>query len=242
MRRQPFSDTGRDLQIAFCASVIVHAFGLLFLSTQTAGNQTPATIHHSEEVISWMVAEPDEEPVGEVTQLSEEAAESPRVESQQNVGLVPEPEHVITQAPWLEHKPAAEFVGAQPAELSKTSQLESRAFTTGDNPTMVMASVPGLLAPTDNVRTSPRYRKVVRPTYPSSARRLNQQGTVIVALCVSELGKAQNVRILESCGIGALDSAAIRAVAAWEFDAATLNGHPVSAVVEVPVEFRLDRN
>lgn len=71
------------------------------------------------------------------------------------------------------------------------------------------------------------------------ARRLKQQGVVLLEVEVNADGRPTDVRVRGSSGFSALDQAALKAVRRWEFEPARIGGLPVSSRVEVPVRFSL---
>jgi TonB family protein len=76
------------------------------------------------------------------------------------------------------------------------------------------------------------------PEYSENARKVKQQGTVILALEVGTDGRPHNIRVIRSLGLG-LDEKAIDAVTSWRFRPALSNGRPVSAPITIEVNFRL---
>lgn len=78
------------------------------------------------------------------------------------------------------------------------------------------------------------------PQYPPQARRLNQQGQVILRAKVDAQGRVQQVEILSSSGFPALDSAAQQAVQQWQFRPALKNNVPIESWVTVPIQFALN--
>lgn len=90
-----------------------------------------------------------------------------------------------------------------------------------------------------SVLARPRYRNNPEPTYPASARRKRQQGTVLLSVVVDSKGRPEKVSIKQGCGIAVLDEAALAAVRTWEFDPAMIGNRPVESEVEVPVRFAL---
>lgn len=78
------------------------------------------------------------------------------------------------------------------------------------------------------------------PAYPSAARRLGLEGTVLLRVQVSASGAPQQVEIVQSSGIALLDEAALNAVKNWSFIPARRGDEPTAAAVEVPVRFRLN--
>lgn len=78
------------------------------------------------------------------------------------------------------------------------------------------------------------------PAYPPMARRLGEQGRVLLRVLVSESGYAENVQIENSSGHGKLDQAAIEAVKQWTFIPAKRSNQAISAYVLVPIKFSLN--
>lgn len=78
------------------------------------------------------------------------------------------------------------------------------------------------------------------PDYPQMARRLGQQGRVLLKVLVAENGAAETVALASSSGFEKLDQAAIEAVKTWSFIPAKRNNEAISAYVLVPVKFSLD--
>jgi len=93
--------------------------------------------------------------------------------------------------------------------------------------------------------TGPRGNSTARPSfnpkppYPSEARRLRQEGRVVLQVTVSAEGRATNVSILRSSGVASLDESAVATVRRWTFDPARLAGVAIPSKVEVPVTFTL---
>lgn len=75
--------------------------------------------------------------------------------------------------------------------------------------------------------------------YPSTSRRLHEEGAVRCRIHVNALGLVEAVEVLLSSGSGRLDEAARLGVAAWTFRPATRDGSPCACVVEHVVSFRL---
>lgn len=78
------------------------------------------------------------------------------------------------------------------------------------------------------------------PDYPQMARRLGQQGRVLLKVLVAENGTAETVVLATSSGFEKLDQAAIEAVKKWSFISAKRSNEAISAYVLVPVKFSLN--
>jgi protein TonB len=136
-------------------------------------------------------------------------------------------------------------VGAVPsASLETTSESSGVQLETSSSATSNGASAPSQTAtarPSDAItRTAkPQGGYQVRPSYPSSARRLGIQGMTTLRVYVAADGRVGEVLIQESAGHPDLDSAAAEAVKQWRFEPARRGTEPVGVWVLLPVEFRL---
>ncbi len=80
------------------------------------------------------------------------------------------------------------------------------------------------------------YKK--EPEYSEEARKAKYQGTVTLYVEVAPNGKAQNIKVLHSLGLG-LDEKAIEAVKQWTFKPGMKDGKPVTVAASIEVNFRL---
>lgn len=88
--------------------------------------------------------------------------------------------------------------------------------------------------------TSPAaYLNNPAPSYPDTARRARQEGTVSLRVLVTAGGRASEVHLAGSSGVSSLDQAAIRAVKRWRFTPARQNGQSITAWVRIPIRFKL---
>lgn len=79
------------------------------------------------------------------------------------------------------------------------------------------------------------------PEYPVAAMRAGDEGTVLVRAQVDANGKPGNVELVQRSRSRDLDRAALAAVRKWTFEPAVRDGKAVASTVQVPVDFRLDR-
>jgi TonB family protein len=86
--------------------------------------------------------------------------------------------------------------------------------------------------------SAPRAIYDPEPQYSEEARKAKFQGAVILAIIVGADGRAHDVKIARSLGMG-LDEKAIEAVKQWRFLPAMKDGQPVSVLVNVEVDFRV---
>lgn len=77
------------------------------------------------------------------------------------------------------------------------------------------------------------------PEYPKLAKRMGEEGRVILKVLVSATGLSETVSVERSSGFERLDQAAIDAVKQWRFVPARKGGQALSAFVLVPLKFSL---
>jgi protein TonB len=76
------------------------------------------------------------------------------------------------------------------------------------------------------------------PEYSEEARKAKYQGTCVLWLVVGPDGKARDIRVARTLGLG-LDEKAMEAVKTWKFEPAMKDGKPVAVQINVEVTFRL---
>jgi periplasmic protein TonB len=86
--------------------------------------------------------------------------------------------------------------------------------------------------------TAPALIYKVEPEYSEEARKAKYQGTVLLYVQVDSSGKAINMRVLHSLGLG-LDEKAMEAVRKWKFKPGMKDGKPVTVEAQIEVNFRL---
>lgn len=78
------------------------------------------------------------------------------------------------------------------------------------------------------------------PDYPAAARRMGQQGTVILEVFILTNGSVGEIRLKTSSGHTRLDEAAIEAVKKWRYLPATRGDKPIDYWYTQPVKFVLN--
>lgn len=86
--------------------------------------------------------------------------------------------------------------------------------------------------------SSPKPIYTPDPEYSEEARKAKFQGTCVLWLVVGPDGKARDIRVSRTLGLG-LDEKAIEAVKTWRFEPGLKDGKPVATQVNVEVTFRL---
>ena len=96
-------------------------------------------------------------------------------------------------------------------------------------------------ANTRNILTTVKPLKTERPPYPRRAREQGWHGRVIVRLEISPDGTVESSAIHKSSGYEVLDNGAIKAATHWTFEPAKNGAFPVSATVNIPIQFDLEK-
>ena len=86
--------------------------------------------------------------------------------------------------------------------------------------------------------TAPALLFKVEPEYSEEARKAKYQGTVLLYIQVDPSGKATNIKVVRSLGLG-LDEKAMEAVKKWKFKPGYKDGKPVTVEATIEVNFRL---
>jgi len=86
--------------------------------------------------------------------------------------------------------------------------------------------------------SAPKEIYAPEPEYTKEARQAKLQGSCVLRLVVGPDGKAHDIKVQRTLGLG-LDEKAIEAVSTWRFDPALKDGKPVPVQVNIEVKFRL---
>jgi protein TonB len=92
---------------------------------------------------------------------------------------------------------------------------------------------------TGETRESGSYLLNPHPPYPEEARRLRQEGQVLLKVKLDDQGLVESVSLLKSSGFPLLDDSALQTVKDWKFKPARLGGVAVSSTLDVPILFNL---
>ena len=84
----------------------------------------------------------------------------------------------------------------------------------------------------------PKCKYCPDPEYSEEAKKKNYEGVVVLFVVITPEGRAANIRVTKSPGLG-LDEKAIEAVRKWKFKPATKDGKPIATQVPIEVTFRL---
>lgn len=172
----------------------------------------------------------------------------------------PEPPHPAgkpqsTKAPASKPLPAKPpRTATPPPSTPAIDGTESAIAPTASAPTATVAAGPSSGPPSasgqngqgealdavSKARFDADYLHNPAPPYPPQARRMSEEGKVILRVEVSAEGRPENVEIKTSSGSGRLDESALRTVRSWRFIPAKRGETAVSSWVLVPIIFKLE--
>jgi protein TonB len=81
-----------------------------------------------------------------------------------------------------------------------------------------------------------------KPPYPLMSRRLNEEGKVVLNVCVSLSGLVENLKLETTSGHQRLDDIAIETVKKWKFIPARNQDRDINACYLLPVQFILKKD
>lgn len=227
------------------AVIVAHALGVSVLFTsRPAINEIeilPVTMTVS--LVSNSTSAPEVTPVKPVIKQPKIKQQQPLVAPKtvvapklvkQKIDAIPEPatESVI------ENSVTQEAIVARPTVENSSGEPVDKAEQATAEPTV---SAKAEAEPvTEPPRFGAAYLNNPAPAYPPMARRLGEQGRVLLNVLVSASGHAEKIQIENGSGYSKLDQAAIEAVKQWTFVPAKRSHQAISAYVLVPIKFSLN--
>jgi TonB family protein len=158
------------------------------------------------------------------------------VTDSESVNLDPEPAvETTTQVEASLPEPAAEILEEAEPAIENERIVEE---PTPVPPPPAPKAVTGNLVPLYKVDQQPSPLDQPRPLYPTSARRLRQEGTVILNVLIDENGRVTEVEMIRGVS-EELDGAAVRAVKGWSYKPARKDGVYVKVWKPEKVVFKL---
>ena len=150
----------------------------------------------------------------------------------------PAPEITPPRPTPVEHKPVA-----RPQPTPVTRQPELAAQTNAPSPAAEAPQVKEAPPPAPATISQPRfdadYLLNPAPVYPALARRMGEEGKVVLRVFVEPVGRPSQIEVKTGSGSPRLDQAAQEAVWRWKFVAARRGEEAVGAWVLVPIVFNL---
>ncbi|MFJ5376683.1 TonB family protein [Pectobacterium sp. CHL-2024] len=245
------------IAFSFLTVALIHAGVAALLITRTT-EYTPINLLNPAASISiqaTMVEAPEPEPI------PEPSPEPPVLTSEQGereIAPVPEKPVVEEQKTLpppvkkeVHQPPVKPVVKPQPVRPKTTAERQPAARPAPEPSPITPEATPGPLMTASKgnlMQNSPGAQPkqvasvgcvVPQPDYPRRAKRLQQEGNVLVRLVISPEGRLIRHDIARSSGYDALDQAAIEAVAQARCTPYRENGQAITVMTIQPVNFRL---
>lgn len=152
---------------------------------------------------------------------------------------------ILPDAPKPPPQPKKHLPPPPPQLLASSTPSEApAAFAVPPQPPTPVPAAPIDVAPAPVAITAARfdadYLDNPKPIYPLVARRLGEQGKVLLRVHVSAAGLAEKVELKAGSGYARLDQAATDAVSRWRFVPARRGDQAIAAWVQVPITFQLE--
>jgi len=136
----------------------------------------------------------------------------------------------------------AEKMAAPPPVVAESAAVSPVTSSITEPPPTPLAQA--AVAPEPAQVVPPRYNadylQNPAPAYPPLARRMHEQGKVLIRVLVSVDGMPERIELKASSGYARLDRAALETIRGWKFVPARQGNDKVAAWVVVPVTFSLD--
>ena len=146
--------------------------------------------------------------------------------------IVPSESTPVVVADVSEHPP--QTLGSVSSESSSLSAVgDGSSPIPGADPSTFQSEGGGL------IERQSGYLRNPTPAYPHEARRLGQEGLVVLIVRINPSGHPTSVELGQSSGFPRLDHSALRTVRRWRFRPTTIGGVAIESVVEVPIRFVL---
>jgi TonB family protein len=134
--------------------------------------------------------------------------------------------HIVSKASTSQQSQDSDSEKSLNAEVEKEEKMQAEAHQAGAAPvTMPNPFAKGLNNP--------------KPPYPLMSRRLNEEGKVVLNVCVSLSGLVENLKLEKTSGHQRLDDIAIETVKKWKFIPAKNQDRDINACYLLPVQFIL---
>lgn len=232
----------RDQSIGILVAVAFHLLALFAFRLSTP--PSPLPIGNDPIQVSLVAAAPEN-----ATDLNPPAAEAATAPLSETLAPEPTPASIpvatpppSTPIPEAKAKPARHpKTTPPPAHKSAPAKATAKKTQPQSAKTSSASARSGTATGGGRGDAAPSYRNNPQPPYPEEARRLEQQGLVILDVLVGANGRAVSVSVRQSSRFRALDQAAVAAVRQWIFQPGRVAGVPVAGHVNVPVRFRIER-
>jgi len=88
----------------------------------------------------------------------------------------------------------------------------------------------------------PEPLKEIKPKYPSKAKKLGIEGTVLVETFIDKKGRVKDCFVLEGVSENSMNQAALKAIKKTRFKPAQYNGQSIGVWISIPINFSVTKN
>jgi protein TonB len=156
----------------------------------------------------------------------------------------PPPKPVLARRPLPAETPPPAAPSREPPPMVSEAAVVSPITVAPAPPPPPTAVAESAIAPEPPPIIPPRfsadYLQNPPPPYPPLARRMHEQGRVLVRVLVSADGAPERIELKSSSGFPRLDQSALETIRNWKFVPARQGDRKVAAWVVVPIAFTLD--
>ena len=223
----------RSLRSAATIAAIVLMHASLVYALQNRASLMPHTQIVSTEVVAAFIAPSEAIDIAVPRPLVPKiVAIVKKVPTQVKAAVVAEA--ALTQLPVISNSPQPSSLAAPMDRSADAPEQDSTA------PPTITPSAPAKSASPKIHASGIEYLQMPQPAYPAAAKRMGEEGKVILRVLVDEKGRPEQIMIQQSSGSPRLDDAAKQAVRRALFKPFIDNGKAVSAFAIVPITFELD--
>lgn len=179
--------------------------------------------------------------VPKTVMLSFITPELPRPETPKPQPLPPKALPAVKKA--VTPSPVAQKLDSAPSEKAiSVPTTSSEPVAEAAPPAPPVPSAPALAAPSlpKTISSSIEYIEPPQPAYPPVARRMGEEGKVILRVLVNEKGRPERAEVQKTSGSPRLDEAARQAAMRAVFKPHIEDGRAVAVFAIIPIRFQLD--
>lgn len=208
--------------------IAAHA-ALLFFAVSASGFHAPASSDTPQTVFVSFVAPPAPQPV---------AVQPPKQQPKPK----PKPDRLVQKplAPTPLTEPSPRAIEAPPVDEAPPPPPAPPVAPVAAAPAAAPAAPPPPPATPRTITSGIQYLQAPAPEYPAAARRMGEEGQVVMRVLVNERGRPERTEVQTSSGSSRLDDAARRAVLRAVFKPHIEDGRPIAVFAVIPIRFQLD--
>ncbi|MDR4499476.1 MAG: energy transducer TonB [Candidatus Scalindua sp.] len=194
-----------------------------------------STMEQPQETVK--LPQPDVEVVKPITPSIEKQQEAVKIVPQEEQITIPQLDigTVKSITPATEKKEETVERPTQPA-VDETKSITSTIGKPRETVKFIPRPSQGMI----KAKSKPGYFQNRPPRYPPLAKKLHQEGLVMLIVEVNQKGVPVKVDVEHSSGYQLLDQAALKAVRHWRFQPGLIGGMPVESKVSIPIRFRME--